>query len=112
MPKKYVRIRSSLPKRIAGVKIPKAIRHAADTPLGAAIIAEALVEFSREIVVSPPMRAAVADLRRNMSRAAAGLAGSLQHAAYAVADGASDRPDEGPPRKRRRRYEADADEMH
>lgn len=91
----------SLPKRIAGVKIPKAIRRAADTPLGSALIAETMVEFGKEAVMSPPMRHALADLRTSFARAALGLAASLQHAASNAGQSVVDAAEDTPKRRRR-----------
>lgn len=93
----------SLPKRIAGVKIPKSLRRYADTPLGAAIIAETMVEFGKEALLSPPARRALADIRASMAKTTLGIAGALQHAA----ENAGDRLEEAAePRRKRRNVSA------
>jgi hypothetical protein len=61
--RKYMKRRSA-PKRIAGIKIPKQLRRAADTELGAAIIAQVLVGAAGTALMSP----AAHKLRRRASK--------------------------------------------
>ncbi|MBC7770433.1 MAG: hypothetical protein H7124_16760 [Phycisphaerales bacterium] len=89
----------SLPKRIAGVKIPKALRRYADTPLGAAIIAETLVEFGKDALGSPAIRHIAGDVRRGVGKAALGFSAALQHAAHRAGGG----EDVGEPRRGKKR---------
>src|SRR5262249_12482372 len=91
----------SLPKRIAGVKIPKGLRRYADTPLGAALIAEAMVEFGKEALLSPPVRQAAAEVRNNVAKTGLAIAMGLQHAAQSAGNAITD-ASESPSRKSRR----------
>lgn len=71
------RIRS-LPKRIAGVKVPKSVRRYAETPLGAALIAETFVLLGREALASPGVRRATAEVRDNLARTGQVIAQGLR----------------------------------
>lgn len=60
--------KAKFPKRIAGVKVPKALRRAAkpmaqfmDTPLGRSLVAQAVVSAAGALVFRPQVRAAVID---------------------------------------------------
>src|SRR5688572_28001921 len=88
----------SLPKRIAGIKVPKGLRRYADTPLGSAIIAEALVEFGKDALGSPALRAMAGDIRHQVTKTSLGVAAALQHAA----DRAGERYDDSRKRSKRR----------
>jgi len=68
----------SLPKRIAGAKIPKVLRRYADTPLGGAIIGVALVELGREALLSPQLSGVVGEVRQAAGKVGVALAGALQ----------------------------------
>jgi hypothetical protein len=66
--------RHKSPKTIAGVKVPKALRDVADSPLGAAIIAQMLIGAPAAVKLTPR-----ATKLRKQARAFAGkLAGALQ----------------------------------
>ena len=65
--------RHKSPKTIAGVKVPKALRDVADSPLGAAIIAQMLVGTAA--VKSTPR---VTKLRKQAQAFAGKVAGALQ----------------------------------
>jgi len=84
MAKKAKKLRS-LPKRVAGVKIPKALRRYADTPLGSALIAEAMVECGKAAITSPAVRQAAEEIRQNVAKTGVALAIGLQEAARASA---------------------------
>jgi hypothetical protein len=77
---KYLKRRSA-PKRIAGVKIPKALRRAAETELGAAIIALILVSGAGLTLTSP----GAAKLRKRTRKIAEKVASVLDDSANEVA---------------------------
>ncbi len=91
---------NGLPKRIAGMRIPKSVRRAAGTPLGSALIAEFVVSFARDAAASQPVRRAAADLRAQFARAALGVAEGVQDAANAAGDSLVDAARERPRRAR------------
>jgi hypothetical protein len=93
-----------LPKRIAGVKLPKTLRRAASTPLGSAIIAQAMVEAGKGAARNPRVREAFADLRSNLARAALNIAGGAENAIRDTRDRMIDAAD-APPRRRKERFE-------
>lgn len=97
-----------LPKRIAGVKVPKNLRNAARSPLGVAIIAEATVEIGKEALTSRQLREAIVDLRAALARTAIAAAYTFQNVAHAAGDKAADLADDAQagsdlPKPRRRR---------
>jgi hypothetical protein len=81
----------SLPKRIAGIKLPKGLRRYADTPMGGAIIGVTLVELGREALLSPAMSGYVGELRQQFGKAGLALAGGLQHLASSDSGGRKSR---------------------
>jgi hypothetical protein len=93
----------SLPKRIVGVKVPKALRRYADTPLGSALIAETMVEFGKEALFSPAAQRALGDIRASLAKTTLGVAAALQHAA----ESADSRWDETADRRERKRKRRD-----
>jgi hypothetical protein len=103
----------SLPKRVMGVKVPKALRRYADTPLGSALIAETMVEFGKEALFSPPARRALAEIRSSMAKTTLGVAAALQHAAETAHDRWEDAADKHETKKKRRNISArlEQDEM-
>jgi hypothetical protein len=76
----------SLPKRIVGVKVPKSVRRAADSPLGSALLAQAIIGVGKEAVSSPMVQRAVTDMRVTMARAAMGMAANMQDAAQRASE--------------------------
>jgi hypothetical protein len=78
--RKYMKQRT-LPKRIAGVKIPKSLRRAADTHLGAAIMAEVVVGAAGAALASP----AAQKLRLQAQKFAVLFAHSLSETAQGAA---------------------------
>jgi hypothetical protein len=77
MPKKQKK--SSVPKRIAGVKVPKALRRGlrdlAGTQKGKLVLAEALVVVSAAVAAAnPKTRGVAADLPKKAKKRAKGLA--------------------------------------
>ena len=80
----------SLPKRIAGVKIPKALRRTADTPVGGVLIGLTLFELGKDALLSPPIQHALGDIRASLARTALAVAGGLQHAAQSAGHTISD----------------------
>jgi hypothetical protein len=76
---KYLKRRSA-PKRIAGVKIPKSLRHAAKSELGAAIIAGLLVSSAG---IALPSGVGV-KLRRRAKQIAEKVATAMEASAKAV----------------------------
>ena len=90
---KYLKRRST-PKRIAGVKIPKALRRAADTELGAALIAQVILGSAGAARTSPAARKLRRRTQRVASEITAALGDSVQEIAAAVGEtvGKSRRP--------------------
>lgn len=80
----------SLPKRIAGVKVPKALRRAADTELGAALIAEIVVAAGFKTLESQKVREAMADLRSAGAKTLLALTHAIQNAAPSRMEDAAD----------------------
>jgi hypothetical protein len=83
--KKYMK-RHSTPKRIAGVKIPKSLRRAADTELGAAVIAQILVTSAAGALASPMMARVRRDAEDFAGKVAHGLSDASKDAAGKVDD--------------------------
>ena len=96
--KKYMKERS-MPKRIAGVKVPKSLRRAADTELGAAIMAEVLVGAAGAALSTPAMRKLRHDAQKFAVLAAHTFSETAQGAAASIKD-AFDHDDEVKPSRR------------
>lgn len=106
---KKVKLPHVLPKRIAGVKVPKEMRNFARSPLGAALIANVAVTTGRDLVTSPQLKTAFADVGSSLSRALIIAGHQFSNVAHAAADKADqaadraeDRLDTAAPRRRRR----------
>lgn len=105
------RIRS-LPKRVVGVKIPRGLRRAAETPLGAAIIAGAVLALGREAFASQTVQSGMVKLRRSVARAALGAGAAMQQAAERADQGLRDAAaEEGQTPRKPRRQRADQEQV-
>lgn len=58
MAKKKKSTKSGFPKRIVGVRVPKGFRRFADSPVGAALLAEAIVGAAASIAQRPQVKSA------------------------------------------------------
>lgn len=96
----------SLPKRILGVRVPKALRRAADTPLGSSIMAQLLISAGRAGLQSQ----AVQGLRDNATLMLNNLASTVTQAAQAATQ-PSPAPETGSlPRRNRRAPDTEIDD--
>jgi uncharacterized membrane protein YadS len=98
--KKYMK-RRSMPKRIAGVKVPKALRRAGDTELGAAIMAEVLVGAAGIALMSPAAKKLRQDMQKFAVFAAHSLSETAQGAAASIKDAFDHEEEEKPVRRTR-----------
>jgi hypothetical protein len=96
--KKFMK-RQSMPKRIAGVKVPKALRRAADTELGAAIMAQVLVSGAGAALMSPAAQKLREQAQKFAVLAAQTLSETAQDAASSIAS-AFEHEEEKPVRRR------------
>ena len=99
--KKYMK-RRSMPKRIAGVKIPKALRRAGDTELGAAIMADVLVGAGAIALMSPAAKKLRHDIQRFAVLAAHSISETAQGAAASIKDAFDREEEEEKPARRTR----------
>ncbi|MDZ4761993.1 MAG: hypothetical protein SGJ21_13080 [Alphaproteobacteria bacterium] len=100
MLKRYAK-RRSLPKHIAGVKIPKTLRRAADTELGAAVMAEVLIGAAGVALMSPAARKLRTQIQTFAVMAAHSLGQAAQGAASSISDTFTHQEPEPPPSKRK-----------
>lgn len=92
--------RQSMPKRIAGIKVPKALRRVANTELGAAVLAQVMVGAAGAALASPEAR----KLRQKAQKFAVLAAHALKDTAEGAADSVSgffEHDDEPVKRKRK-----------
>lgn len=117
--------KAKVPKRIAGVKVPKALRRAgrplaqfAATPLGREIVAEAVVAATIALARSRPVRQAASEVSDGAARATHGMADIARAAAAPMVRAAQDmvsrtKQDDDlapePKKKRRDRPETEAE---
>jgi len=96
--KKYMK-RQRMPKRVAGVKIPKALRRASESQLGAAIIADILVGAAGIALMSPAAQKLRTRAQKFAVLAAHSIGETAQGAASSIAD-AFDSDEKKPVRRR------------